>query len=81
MNEIPGEILAKQLGYTLYAHSGDYSSAIYSKGPLSLTITKEGKATVKAFYKLVTISSGEFSFPHPRFEIFENQVLRCLPID
>jgi hypothetical protein len=74
----PGEEEAKKLGYSLYSHSGDKSSASYSKEKLCLTVYKSGDARLSSYYKLIRLESGKFSFPHENFHIFENQIIELL---
>lgn len=76
--DLPGYEEAKQLGYNLYAHSGNQQSATYMKGPLALDVwyAEDGlKAKLSAQIGLITITAGELSFPHRLFEkVFEKQI-------
>ena len=74
----PGEGEAKKLGYSLYSHSGDKSSATYSKGKLCLIVNKNGTARIIGIYKLIKLDTGEISFPNKNFHIFENQIMHLL---
>lgn len=69
---LPGEEHAKALGYTCYSHSGDKKSATYinSVTGVFLTIT-EGEAKLSAVAGLVELKLGPFSWPHPKFDLFE----------
>jgi len=78
MKGLPGQEETIRLGYELGYHSGDKSSATYSKGELNLTVYEKGTASLSAMYKMVLISVANFSFPNKNFHIFENQILTVL---
>ena len=73
-NTLPSYSDAKVLGYNLWFHSGDKSSATYSNGKLALTVNKDGIATLSAQYKMVELSIKNFRFPNGNFRIFEKQI-------
>lgn len=85
----PGETFAKAHGYTLHS-SSEYKNkpvrANYHKGCICLSIwenryktgTYEARISFEA--KLLTISTGDFSFPHPRFAMFEGMILDAVQL-
>lgn len=89
--EYPGyEIATQALQYELHSHSGDKRQANYVKtvdaGPfnvnLSLTVYDNGRellCEISTHYKMITITTGKIQFPHPRFAMFEHQVIECSP--
>lgn len=89
--DVPGyEIATQVLQYDLHSHSGDRRQANYVKQVekngrsefLYLTITDNGRdlqCAISANYKMVTISTGNLSFPHKNFVTFEHQVMACIP--
>ena len=77
-DKLPGETEAKRLGYTLYAYSGCKKTALYHKDRLSLTVYTDGMAELSRHYKMILLTTQKISFPHPRFELFENQILSLL---
>lgn len=78
MDNLPGQIEAEKLGYTLWFYSGDKDGATYSNGKLCLTVNKDGKASLSTQYKMVELSIKNFSFPSKNFGIFETQILEIL---
>ena len=85
-----GQEEAKKLGYTVLHHtSGDKKMACYiNEDGISLTVVQKdydepGKlvATISAIYGMTRISSPEISFPHLKFDMFENELYICTPID
>jgi len=83
-----GEEEAKRLGYTnLHHHSGDKTMYCYlNEDGVNLQIMQKsynpkGKLTARivALYGMTEIKSPEISFPHEKFELFENEIYTCLP--
>lgn len=68
----PGFQLARKYGYTMYSSSPN--SARYDRGPLSLIVANNGKATLMANIGLVLIQLGPFDFPNPNFPMFEEAI-------
>ena len=79
MKDLPGYEEAINLNYSLHSHSGNKESAMYMKGSLSLTVHKNNTATLMSMYKMVILKVENFTFPHKNIELFENQILKCLP--
>lgn len=77
-DRLPGETEAKALGYEVYAYGGSKQTAYYYKGVLSLAVHSNGTAEISAHYKLIEIRTPNISFPHPRFQMFESQILSLL---
>ena len=78
--DLPGYNEAINLGYSLYCHQPKGSCATYNKGVLGLTIYKNGTAKLTAMYKMVILSIESFSFPNKNIKLFEEQILKCIPI-
>ena len=85
-----GQEEAKKLGYTVLHHtSSDKKMACYlNEDGFTLTVVQKdynepGKlvATIAAMYGMTNISSPEISFPHPQFDMFENEVYICTPVE
>lgn len=84
----PGEEEAQRLGYSLHSTNGGKTKANYTKDSLNLpatlhlTVSGQGKdqvAKLEAFIGLLTLSTGEFAFPHPNFAaLFEKQMILSL---
>jgi len=95
IDNLPGYKEAITLGYSLHSYSGNYQGATYTAPRgykfIWLTVTidphaREGQAGLKAIisyygHGLVTITTGEFSFPHKLFRSFERDVTRYLDYD
>lgn len=73
-------------GYSMSSHSPSFEWAAFSKNVLEDEPTLhvvlersalgEWKCVISHYIRTVTVSSGEFHYPHPRFEeVFESQVL------
>jgi len=75
---LPGYKEAVGLGYSLNAYAGSKKMALYSKGRLSLKVYSDNTAEILGHYKIIQIHTPKISFPHPRFQMFENQILRLL---
>ncbi len=76
--DFPNQEEAKKLGYDIYSHSGDKSVVSYTKGQLCLTVYNGEEAELSSSYKMITLKTGKFSFPHELFHIFENQIMHLL---
>ena len=76
---LPFEKVAKELGYYLHSYGVDRESAVYMKNGVTLTVelTERGelRGRIDFVWKLLTVSTGRFSLPHPKFNVFEGQVL------
>jgi hypothetical protein len=77
--DLPGFKEANELGYELGFYNGSKSQATYYKGNLCLTINSNNKAILSSTYKLVELRIVNFSFPNKNIEMFERQILACLP--
>ena len=84
---LPGYEEALKLGYGIHMYSSNRKTAMYVKDALDgwcihLEVVECGDGTFTAdlqtIHKLLTISTGLFTFPHPRFEIFEDQILKVI---
>jgi hypothetical protein len=73
----PGYEEAQRLGYSTFSHAPNHS-ATYIKGEIALTVYLDGNAELHSQWKLVRLSTGKISFPHPRFEMFERQLRELL---
>lgn len=76
---LPFEHEARALGYSIYAHSTNRQSATYLKDGIGLDVhyDSQGRMVGKLsfIWRLLTISTGEFSLPHPNLSLFEKQVV------
>lgn len=81
MSRFVGKEEAAVLGFTLHSFSGDLSSASYVDDNgifLDIYKTKDGKmeARLSFMHKILTITTGTFSFPHQNFDkVFYKQIL------
>lgn len=72
--------------YSVSMRSGDYTMAVLTKdtafAPISVRLVEERDevyADLSFVHGLLTVSTGRFSWPHPRFEqLFESQILAAL---
>jgi len=85
---VPGYAEAIVLGYSLMSSSFDkttawYSKTVYPDKVLNLTVftvNDELNCEVSSIYKMISITTGNIAFPHKNIQLFESQVLKCIPI-
>lgn len=72
-----GHDIATNLGYSLYASSANKTTYMKMLDGYSIFLDVFGsnEAELNTRFKLYFISSGKFQFPHPRFSVFEHQLI------
>ena len=83
MENLPGYEEAKKQDYWMHSYSGDKSVASYARDDgLWLRVTRQADgslhATLSTHVKMVELRIDNFSFPHPLFHVFENQIKELL---
>jgi len=76
--ELPGDIFAKNTGYSLLYYSGNKKSASYTKYGVFLDIFEENGtllAELSFTSGIITIVTPKFSIPG-NFEVFEKAILK-----
>jgi len=77
IENLPGCAEANRLGYSLHHYAGNGQSASYVKDGIFLEVYNDGDtAKLTVAIGLISLSTGDFQFPHPRFDIFEKVMIR-----
>lgn len=75
---LPGDTIARGLGYSLAYHGGDGQSASYMKDGIILTIWHQGsklEARLEFVWKLLVVRTPNFALPNKNWEVFESQIV------
>lgn len=67
-------------GYTLYSLGNTRNTYIRHLSEdefIYLDITVNGTAVLTALVGMISLSTGEMAYPHPKFAMFENQLIKA----
>lgn len=78
-----GEEILGPLGYypMLHAMNGQEVASVTWSHPdtgIAIVVHANGQAEVKSAYKMITLSTGKISWPHPRLDVFIRQIRELL---